>query len=243
MKEKIKAFFEKFYTKKNSRNTAGEIKQTIEVSKNDFDYLSPQFLIFGITPIATKIISIFFDYGEAASALISVLTIGVFIFQFLYFLMERAKLKKNGIVYNFHLYDAWGFVWFLFGSVSTAVLNVFKIFYTYEIMIPRVYLAAVTIWETLGIALAFIMIIFTGIALKNAVMCVVSTWLTALTPLMICINAPEEALISSIEAKKIIAYSSINSSIEFIKIIICIVYIIIGVCYIGRRKVIENGDC
>ena len=241
MKKILKVFFEKFYTKKNLKHTAGEIRETVEASKNDFDYLSPQFLVFGITSIATRIITSMFDLEKNSAAIINVLVIGIFILQFACFLMERARLKKSGVVYNFHLYDAWGCVWFLYGSISVVVLRVFEILYSYEILIPRVYLVAVTIWETLGISLALIMIIFTGIALKNPLMSIVSAWLTALTPLMVCINVPDEGLTSAIEANRITVYYSIVSSISDIKIMICIVYIVIGICYIGNRKAVKNG--
>ncbi len=241
MKKTLKAFLGKFYTKKSAKSAAGEIQQTIEASKNDFDYLSPQFLIFGITPIAAKIITNVFNLKNSETAIVNILAIGIFIFQFCYFLTERAKLKRNGTVYNFHLYDAWGCVWFLFGSVSTLVVNVFEILYSYELIIPRVYLAALIIWEIIGIALVLIMVLFTGISLKNTIMKVASVWLVTLIPIIFCVDIKTEYLQSALEENRIAIYGDMLNSISEVKILIYIVYIVIGIYYISNRKVINNG--
>lgn len=239
----LKVFLEKFYTGRDCRNSVVEIKETLEVSRKDFIYLGLQFVAFGLIPMFIAIITTGFDMHDKDAIILDAVYIGFFIWQFVYFLMKRAQLKKQTKVCNFNLYDAWGYVWFGFGSISVIVLELFEfLYYTANISV-KVYSSAAVSLEIINVSIVLIMLLYTGIALKNIFFSAISALCTALFPLIVFVRIDDNDVLSSVSENWLGAYGIMLESIETMKFILFVFYIVIGFYCVCKRKAVENGAC
>ena len=104
-----------------------------------------------------------------------------------------------------------------------------------------VYYVGATVFETINIALAFILLLFSGISLKSYILNIVSVWLLILSPIIVCSKIEGDYLAIRTEESRILAYNEILSSLRPINILIYIIYISIGVFYIGKRRIVNDG--
>lgn len=227
-----------FKTRKSSAKCDVEaIKQTMEFSTLDFPFLSVQFIVLGVIFFLPKILESYLTQNTL-NTVTSYVTWIALIPMFIYHLLTRKGLKKHGI-YTFQLYDTWGFVWFLFGLVNFVVCLSADILSDAGRISENLAAGVFLISGVFEIIIATVMLTVTGFVLKNGLLKAVSMWIIIITPFMITRSVPDDAYVLNNQLSA--ALRNLADGVNEIKFIICLIYIVIGACYISKRQVKLNG--